>query len=383
MQGPAEFPWETLDAIVGGASPIDVPRLHLESLQEAEAFLESYGFQWGEPAQRRELERIRARAIAFLEGEVLPDEPSLKVPAHIRVQTDVRHLLLWASRDPAEERQRWSCALLRVMHTFAHARSSLGERFGRQIRSQILGRFTPHVHRRPVGLMLGEGPEAVPLDDFEVRASKRLESVAMKLLHKVESVAAPVFDRIGVRFVTRERFDALLVIRYLRVNNIFMFANVIQARSRNTLIDIAWVKREVERLAAEVGAARTSEADALAFLRREAGKQPYPRSVVPAYNPYSSVDYRSIQFTCRQQIRIPETALAAAGWPRPAPGAPGRGARREGGGIRFFFPYEVQILDRESFEVSRAGLASHDVYKRRQREAVMRRVLGSLLPPRS
>jgi uncharacterized protein (TIGR04562 family) len=46
--------------------------------------------------------------------------------------------------------------------------------------------------------------------------------------------------------------------------------------------------------------------------------------------------------------------------------------------MRFFFPYEIQILDADSFEEARSGRASHDDYRERQREAVRRRVLGVL-----
>ncbi len=47
--------------------------------------------------------------------------------------------------------------------------------------------------------------------------------------------------------------------------------------------------------------------------------------------------------------------------------------------INFFFPYEVQILDRESYERSRSGRASHATYKERQRQAVKERIWGDLL----
>jgi len=47
--------------------------------------------------------------------------------------------------------------------------------------------------------------------------------------------------------------------------------------------------------------------------------------------------------------------------------------------IRFFFPFEVQITDARSYELSRSGDASHRQYKDRQRATVKERVLGRLL----
>lgn len=371
--GRREFPWRTLRAIVGGESPIDVPGLNLESLGDAEEFLESYGFSWASAAQRAEIEAIRVEALAFLEEELLADDPAHRVPPSLRAQADVRKVLLWASQKPGPSQQAWACALLRVMHAAAHARSAMNERYGREIRSQILRPFAAHVHRTAAGLQLGTGPYAIPLADFEVKAAKRLRSVVMKLLHRVEDLAADVFDRIGVRFVTRERFDALLVVRYLRTRSLIMFANVIPTRSRNTLLDLDWVRREVERREAEVRAGAITPAEALDRLREAAREQPYPRTETRPQNPFSSIDYHAMQFTCRRQIRIAEP-----GWPRSSRrGRTASEGRSEE--LRFFFPYEVQILDRRSFEVSRTGLASHEEYKRRKLRAVRERVLGPLL----
>lgn len=44
--------------------------------------------------------------------------------------------------------------------------------------------------------------------------------------------------------------------------------------------------------------------------------------------------------------------------------------------IRFLFPFELQILDQPSYELSRSGLASHQVYKERQRQRVKERLFG-------
>ena len=88
------------------------------------------------------------------------------------------------------------------------------------------------------GLWRGQGERAIPLKNFEVKSHKSSHSIAIKLLHKAENVAADIFDRIGVRFITPTRLDCVRVIRYLRERNVIMFANVKPSRSRNTLIDL-------------------------------------------------------------------------------------------------------------------------------------------------
>ena len=108
------------------------------------------------------------------------------------------------------------------------------------------------------------------------------------------------------------------------------------------------------------------------------------------WNPHSSARYRSMQFTCRQMIRLTNPlwerltraqrvaqqhlsghalALMEAELDRV-------GIERE---IQFFFPYEVQITDRASRKEATQGRASYREYKRRQVVAVRKRVLGRVL----
>lgn len=349
----ARFPWETLRAVVGGLSAIDVPHLHLADVEAAERFLECYGFDWSRSSHREELEALRASAVEFIEEELL--ESGEHVLPAVRDEEDVRALLVWASSATGTKRQLWSCAVLRVAHTLAHSRSYFNEKYGDEIRRQILARFEPHLSMNEEGLLLGD---SIHLADFEVKATKPVTSVAMKLLHKVENVAEDIFDRVGVRFVTHERFDTLLVVKYLREHNVFMFANVKPSRARNTLIDLDWLETFMSALDRAVDAGEIGEGDRIDYLREAVRNQEYPEPPQPGYNPYSAASYHALQFTCRQMIRVPDDT--------------GRGE------IRFFFPFEVQVLDEESYHLSRSGFAAHDLYKARQRDAVRRRVLGSL-----
>lgn len=336
------FPFETLRAIVGGTSAIDVSGLQVQDLAAAEDFLECYGFRWDDPVERAELERLRVQALDFMEECLL--DPEERVPARVADEVDVRRLLLAVSepRRPAP----WACGLLRVMHTLAHAQSDFSTHFADQIEAQVLGRFEGWIHRGDDGIFLGE----IPLESFEARARKELPSVVMKLLHKPENVAAAVFDRIGVRFVTRRRLDALLVVRFLRRHNVFMFANVKPSRSKNTLVDLA-------RLEAVIG--EFSDTDALAA---EVERWPFPDADGDPSNPYSSRAYHAIQFTARQRVRVTDA---------------------HGQTFRFFFPFEIQVFDAASLQEAQRGYASHTEYKERQRQAARVRVLGEALGART
>jgi uncharacterized protein (TIGR04562 family) len=383
-----DIPWDTMETMIAGKSGIDVPRLHVRNLEDAREFIEGYGYDWENPAHRRELEALRAESIDFIETHLLFDEPHLTLPDAIRQQDDLRRLLLHASAGPSDPKQRWACNVLRVMHTFAHCGSYFQEQYEQQIRVQIGDRFRSHVHTDDSGqLWLGRGPESIPLAGFELRGRKSRTSLAMKLLQKAENVSADVFDWVGVRFITRERFDALMVARYLRVNNVIMFAHVKPGRSRNTLVDTDRVRHEMSELEDMLRAGRIARYEMLGELRRRVRNHPYPRPPVPSYNPYSSVAYHSIQFTCKQQIRIRNPHLHALGRVIENDNRTSlvtrvldrMGVQTE---VQFFFPYEVQILDGESWDRSRHGLASHREYKERQRWAVKRRLFGDTIAPR-
>lgn len=382
-----DIPWEMMDTMIAGKSGIDVPRLYLRSLHEADDFLANYGYEWTNPEDRDEVEALRVESIEFIETMLLDDEPDLEILPLVREEEDVRKLLLWASAPPGGPRQRWSCALLRVMHTFVHCGSYFQQMFSEQIREQVLGRFTSHVNDGPKGLRLGEGPDAVPLHTFQFRGAKSRTSLAMKLLQKAENVAAEVFDWVGVRFVTHNRFDALLVAKYLRTHNLVVFSNVRPGRSRNTLIETDRLRKDMERLDEMVRAGKMAEAEKLEKLRNLVHDYPYPEPGTRSANPFSLSTYHSIQFTVSQQIRVPNPYLGGVGSMisavdrRAHTGAQliSRALHKAGmhSEVKFFFPYEVQILDHESFEESRSGRASHTVYKARQRQKVKRRLFGS------
>ena len=352
------FQWDVIEAMVGGASALDLPRLRLDDAAQAAQFLLSYGFDVGVPRHRQELEWIRMVSLGFIERELVYGRPALAIPEELRLLVDVPTLLLWASGPLSDVRQRWACALLRVMHAVAHARLQLQERFGDHVREQILARFQPHLLEDDGALFLGTGPDRIPLSRFEVKHQKPLDSVILKLLHKPENVATDIFDHLGLRFVTVDRLDVLLVVRYLRAHHVVSFPNIKPSRSKNTLLDMEFVRAEVQDLLAS---GRDPE-ECAELLRVRVESSAYPNATV-LMNPHSDVGYHAIQFTCRHYVRVAD--------PLSAPSS--------GRELSFFFPYEVQITDRASFEATRSGLASHEEYRRRQRDIVRHRVLGPVM----
>ncbi len=387
-------PRGAMQAVIGGRSAIDLPRLELADVHQARAFLLRYGFDIDNPDHQRVVDRIRAEAIGFVRG-VLLSRLDLEVPEWLDA-VPVLELLLIAAVDPrttpdpaVQLRQAWACALLRVMHTFAHVENYFQHAFYPQIREAILERFVAQVATREDGSQVLKGrSEDVPLERFEVKEAKPLRSVVLKLLHKAENVATDLFDHIGVRIIVDRPVEALFAVRALLETHTIMFANIKPTRSRNSLLDVDQLAAEVQALAQQV---RSGQLDEAAAADRVAGFRVPPGDGGPAaWNAHSSARYRSIQFTCRQMIRITNPLWARLTRAQAAAHELLSGEARERmleeldllgveKQIQFFFPYEVQIMDRASHEEALRGRASYREYKQRQVATVRRRVLGRVM----
>ena len=376
-----DFSWETLRSFLDGVSPIDLHRLALTSREEARQFLIWYGYDLASPSEHHEAWQVFRQGLDYI-GRVLcpaptPDDVGLELPQALHELEDLTDLLVLASRPG--ELQPWACALLRVMHTISHANHAVRSPYYSQIQAQILERYRQHVYTDPKGnLFLGRGLLAVPLDEIHLREEKNPDSLILKLLHKPANVAQSVYDRIGVRLVTPSKVDALLVLKYIRKHHLAIFANIMPGRSRNTLINLERFRRVYENIASP---GPSSLKDDWSELQTQEA---------PAPNPHSDPGFRSIQFTCRQLIRIPNPQYSALARLREQ--LNDRLPRQEVEGLldeltlanpepvlRFFFPYEVQILDRENHLRTQHGSSSHANYRLRQLKTARTRVLGDLL----
>ncbi|MEY3013320.1 MAG: hypothetical protein RIT45_2055 [Pseudomonadota bacterium] len=387
------FEPDLLASVVGGKSAIDLPQLRVSSREEAASFLGRYGFDVNVPTHVAAVERLRADALGFIRG-VLLAQVEVGVPERFD-QIDILDMMVLAGcRGPGLDHgvrvdAAWACSILRVMHTFAHAENYFQQSYYPQIRSAILERFIDQVRTLEDGSQVLVGRTCdVPLYRFEVKEAKPIRSVVLKLLHKEENVAADLFDHIGVRIIVERPVDALFAVRALVEEHTVIFANIKPTRSRNTLVDTAAFGAHVDALIESWRAGAISEAEAAQHL---ATFEERPSNGAQLqWNRHSSERYNSIQFTCRQLIRMPNPlyerleaaeAVARATLDGAELGAMEAaldriGIERE---IQFFFPYEVQLMDVASFEAATRGRASYREYKSRQVATVRRRVLGRVL----
>lgn len=350
-----------LGALVGGLHILDIPRLNVQNLEEARDFVRSYGYDLNEEKDRTKLWNYHRRAVTFVqthfldEGQQLPE--ALSDPNQLK---DLSYLLIYASTKDSRENsfQKWTCGILKVMHVLVHLDNDLFTVFSSEIQDQILGSYRDHIYQdAPSGLLLlgnPNDPESVTLKKFDTKPFKTSNSSVTKLLAKPEEVAFSILDKMGVRFVTRSLFDAFQVMRYLTRRNIISFPHIIPDQSNNNLYPVNLLLEVMETITKDRDV-NEKELDQLLLskLQESMGRAEYKRK----HNHFSSTDYRFIKFITRKLIRV-------------------EGPKGEGRPLSFFYPYEVQIVDYETYLANMTGPASHDEYKKRQIRKARHRIFG-------
>ncbi len=376
------MPPEVTQLILGGGSPIDLDGLRVHSPDEAWNFALNYGYDMGIPVQRAAVLRVYEDAVDFLEAVIL-DGTDLHVPLEVRDLGDPLDLLVWASERPRNLRSRWSCAILRLMHTLFHVDHNVNLRFLPEIQRQVFQRYDQYLVHED-GKWLLRGAYDVPLVAVERKENKDRVSMLLKMLHKPENVAETIYDQIGIRLVAEDQLGVLLVIRFLLDHHVLMPTHIKPSRSRNLMIDIgaleAWMEELPPAFSLHDLAPEERRALSLALTLKTPGKE---------QNPFSSKDYSAIQFTARTLVRLPSPATGALetlqgrlqtmGDTELSDLAQIPELLLEQEEFAFFFAHEVQVMEQSGFQRSLSGPASHSEYKQRQRDAARRRVLQGIL----
>lgn len=392
---------DVMNLMLRGRSVIDSHHgLPIHGLDAADEFLHKYGYNLENPVESAEVLGNYHESLRFIRKYFLKPEnhegADLEIPKAFVELTDLRNLFLWAADKSLDQviRARWACAILRVMHAISHLDKDLRHEFFPEIQKQVFDRFYKEIHTVEGQVYLGnpKDPRAVPLDKFQTKPRKTRDSVILKLLHKKETLAEDVFDQIGVRFVTRTRPDVVRVLKYLRDKYIVMTMNIRPSRSRNNLVDPLLYRRTWRELRHQIQRGEGRDAawveGALDYALREGFSE--AQKEINENNPHSSKEFRSIQFTCRQlvkyrspvadEVRALRSLLRTSQDPEIQKVLERIDFAHLQKEQRFFYPFEVQIMDRVNWEEAESGRASHAVYKAAQAKMAMRRVLGQLIP---
>ena len=354
-----QFDPDILHSVAGGASAVDIPRLNIPDLESAQAFILSYGFDL---TQNQDVEKVwyfHRRALVLL-TERLGFEFN-EIPEVVRdrkVLEDIRRLLIFASLKELKDRdlQRWACALLRCMHVFVHAESDLFSSFSEDIQSQILGPFQKAiVHDGTTHKVILKGEQAgrgdVELAGFEIKPFKTSTSTVIKLLVKRDALAMKVFDKLGVRIITKNMFDVFQVIRALVEENLISFPHIMPDQSSNNLYPVDLFLETCEQIKKKNQNFSDEELH-LAFDKKLAQMNP-DAGMFRKQNDQSGQDFKFVKFISRKLIKVNPKGE---------------------GSFSFFYPFEVQIMDEKTYKLIQSGPAEHESYKERQKQAAKKRI---------
>ena len=395
------FQWPVMDVLIGGMSSIDLPELRIDNWSEATEFIRAYGYDPEDLRDRRLLDATLVESLSFIENQLIQPhewEKGIRPPNDILFCDDSRHLLIRASGKSPEDRlgRAWACAVLRVMHTVAHIEGINRSVDMDKARDQIFGRFKAWLSRDKQGcLWLGDDSLRVELFDIQWKENKSRQSIILKLLHKRDNVAEAIYDFIGVRLITKRLSDVMLAVNCLRHFNMVVFPNAYPSRVRNNLIDLPRFRAQINALHDMLMAGSISPEDFQTMVSRLSIPPPAHEGVKS--NPHSSQTYRSIQLTGRQLIKLDHHEYEWLDKLKQAVSAPDISRNKDHvlnevanlvenwhsvrGSLHLgvFFPFEVQIMDEESYQHAESGEANHDRYKLSQVRAARKRVLAKVL----
>lgn len=395
------FNWETFDVVCSGQSSLDAKNYLTELYDKNQVanFLYGYGFNINDPVENAELFGIFQEAVQFIKRYFLlegnPEGLDLRVPNYLYTITNISDLFLAATGHYTyklkPEESLWAGVILKVMHTILHTDKDLRARYFSTVQQQIFDRFYKFIHRDDENRLFlkNEAGLSIPLYDFQTKAKKTRDSIIIKLLHKQENVAEELFDRIGVRIVTYNKLDALRVIKFLHTNYVIMINNIKPSRSQNTLVDLPQLRKRVFTLYKQAIRSELPEDDFYQRLNHLIGDSA-PRS--PHHsdkNVHSSEEYRAIHFTGRQLIKYRNPFMASFNEVRKQALKDKENPLSQSllsldtsaisRDVRFFYPFEVQITDYESYLKNTQGEASHNEYKRSQLRSAMKRIFKPIL----
>ncbi|MGZ3184219.1 MAG: TIGR04552 family protein [Telluria sp.] len=349
--------WGYLSAITTGKSAIDLGELALRNLNDARAFAREYGYDLDQPAARAIVQRVHGEAIAFIAATFLTPEQANLIPPEVAQAEDPVQLLVYASQhgQQAHVLRMWSCAVLKVMHAIFYLDNNLELRHFNTIREQVFATLDDVIQHDGECHFLSDGELCLPLLHFDRKRNKGRNSILLKLLHKASYLAADIYDHLGIRLVFNTRFECLLALETLRRAHLLSVTNIEPERTRNTMLDLDAAKQVFVKYRAMLEHSPCYPVSVLQKMDEELAA--IARAQTRADNPHSGAGYSSIQITVRKMIHLDGED----------------GAALDSG---FFFDYEIQLMDKASYEKTLTGPASHDAYKRRQVEAARLRVFG-------
>lgn len=338
---------ERIRLILRGGSVIEWRRLHFTTRDEVDRFLRLCCIDPEAPHDVEWVRTVLGDAVEYLRKSF-----DYKVASAVANPEEIHDLFLYASGAKKPKKLRKiACIVLKVMHVIQHIE-------GRDLMFKLA------VSEAEVAQLVTEKVTAVaeelrqkglPIVEFSDSIKTR-ESIISKLIAKKESVAAQIYDRTRFRLIVKDRKDILPVLYFL-TQRLVPFNFVMPTQTENSLIRFKDVLEEFPHFQKY---ARELHLD-LDYEDRESRK--------PG-NRFSGRGYRMLNFVADVPLRL-DAYLPP----------PDQDHRPRKGRIALAL-VEFQIADEATARLNEQGENSHERYKQRQREVVLKRLSRGLVVPK-
>lgn len=338
---------ERIRLILRGGSVIEWRKMHFKTWDEVDRFLRLLQV---DPTRKHDEDWVRAvlaDAVEYLRATF-----NYRVADAVANPNMIHDLFLFASGQIDRKYRKIACVVLKTMHVIQHieARDLL---FKIAVPEAELAQM---VSERVTGVMEEAKQKGLPIVEFSDSIKTR-ESIITKLIAKKDSTAAAIYDRTRFRVIVKERDDVIPALYFL-TQRLLPFNFIVPTQTENTLIRF---KDLVKQFPNFKKYARQLHLD-LDYEERELAAR--------AGNSFSGSTYRVLNFVADVPMRL-DTFL-------PPPELDDRVRK----GRITLATCEFQIADEKTANENEKGENSHERYKQRQRDVVLKRLSSGLVVPK-
>ena len=338
---------ERIRLILRGGSVIEWRRMHFKTWDEVDRFLRLLQI---DPTRKHDdlwVRTVLADAVEYLRKTF-----NYRVADVVANPNMIHDLFLLASGEIDRKYRKIACIVLKTMHVIQHieARDLL---FKIAVPEAEMAKL---VTERVSAVMDEARQKNLPIVEFS-DSIKTKESTITKLIAKKDSTAAAIYDRTRFRIIVKERDDIIPTLYFL-TQRLLPFNFIVPSQTENTLIKFKDLVKQYPNFKKY---ARQLHLD-LDYEEREAAAR--------LGNTFSGSTYRVLNFVADVPIRL-DAFLP-----------PPEQDDRERQGRITLATCEFQIADEKTAIQNEKGENSHERYKQRQRDVVLKRLSSGLVVPK-
>ena len=302
--------------------------MYFETKQDVLDYLIVNEFNINQENDKRRLNFVYQNSIDYLK-----DIYQIEIPEYFNSKSIIDVFLLASQPDKGRDFSI-ALALLKVMNIINHVDSqeliSKLSMESRVIINKVRSKVLKHIE-------FMQNSDLFPDFTFEWSVKTR-ESIVSKFLTKKQGFQARIFDRVRFRMVTETKQDILPILYHL-FGKLFSVNNLIPNEIKNTLITIN-DNLDINNM------------DSIIVEKKDGIKD----------NQFSGETYRVLNFIIDIPVRVDDIMIL-----------PDDVSFANHAYVLYILT-EVQILDRITAENNEKGENSHDLYKERQKKAILKRL---------